>query len=107
MKNLIESFICSGLAIHVTTKEEATKLLEDLDQLGYKWCSGTSLLDHDMFEDHKERTCYAIEENKKISYCYYNYFVHSSAWELIEYSELCQMISIPTEQLPVKYRKTR
>lgn len=58
-------------AIHCPTEELADKVLNIADKMGYKWCSGYSLLDHNCYKQYKEKTCYRLVKGE---YCNFDYF---------------------------------
>lgn len=52
---------------HCDTEEKANELLNKLHDLGYKWSNdNASLLDINEYENFGSKTCYSIEENKKL-----------------------------------------
>lgn len=58
------------LVIQCKTEEEANKLLEAFDKLGKTWCSGTSYLGNNFWNNYTENTCYS----NKGMYGRYNFF---------------------------------
>ena len=63
--------LTENTAIHCPTEELANKVLKIGDKLGYKWCSGYSLLHHNRYKQYKEKTCYRLEKGE---YCNFDYF---------------------------------
>lgn len=56
------------MVIHCPTEEEAEKLLKHLDELGYKWLSGSSLLSKTYYNEWVEETCYFLERGLRVMY---------------------------------------
>lgn len=57
-----------GLVIHCPTEEEAEKLLEYLDGLGYKWHTGKELTSATFYEFNGRNTCYYVEKDFSITF---------------------------------------
>lgn len=53
--------------ISASTEEEAKHLLRFLHENGYRWHSGNSF-DDTKWHIYRERTCYALEPNRRICY---------------------------------------
>jgi len=70
-------------AVHCDTEEKANEFLSLANSLDYKWVGNISLLNHNNWEDNKEKTCYYLGEYglqfTKIGWYYEN------GYEVIEY----------------------
>jgi NTP pyrophosphatase (non-canonical NTP hydrolase) len=70
-------------AVHCDTEVKADEFLALANNFDYKWCSNISLLNHNNWEDNKEKTCYYLGEYglqfTKIGWYYEN------GYEVIEY----------------------
>lgn len=56
IKKFFES--AEKLAIHCDTKEQADRLLEEFDKLGYKWKSGFRYIYFEQWDTYNKRTCF-------------------------------------------------
>lgn len=52
-----------GKAVHCDTEEKAKEFLELADSVGYKWVSGSSLIEGNLWEVYKEETYYRASNN--------------------------------------------
>ena len=57
---LLEKAKTEKIAIHTATKDQAKKLLKELDKRGYMWAGGEKLTDSTYYEYAKENTCYVF-----------------------------------------------
>lgn len=76
-----------GKAIHCETKEEANKLLKELDKNGWMWCGEQCLLEGNKFSHYNNQTCYKLYPEMRITYCRKEYFIRKHV-EIIEFSQL-------------------
>ena len=52
----------------VQQKNDANRLLEYLNNKGYKWISGNKLTDFNNYEDYATATCYYVDTDKTVVY---------------------------------------
>lgn len=74
-----------GMVIHCPTQENADELLKYLDELGYKWLSGRSLLKKTYYNEWVEKTCYLLEIGFRVTYGNVDEYA-----EYIEFSDLIE-----------------
>lgn len=76
------------MVIHCKTEEEANQLLSHLNDLGYEWYNGESLLEADSrYENCREDTCYCLSENNKITYSSVSHYMDNN-YKITEFSDL-------------------
>ena len=77
------------IVISCTTRNEAIACCELADILGWKWCSGRSYTEQDLWEMYEEKTCYSFFGGEYCNLEYYEsmgYTVKSSEWFLDNFS---------------------
>ena len=55
--------------IKTPTRKEAQRLLSFLQEHGYVWSHGESLIQRDHWEDYEQDTAYDLEPGKRVQYC--------------------------------------
>ena len=91
---LLEKAKSEKIAVHTSNKEQAKKLLSELNKRGYEWLSGDKLTDVAYYEDFRENTCYVFsrdwDENvldKQVKYGSLA-FHQKHGYTIIEFSEI-------------------
>ena len=87
VNDLIDKFLEGEIRVNCKTEKQAEEFMLYLSRRGYKWCSGSSLLDYTKWEVYGEDTvyiCYCY--NRMIAYDSKNYYNDST---IVEYKNLC------------------
>ena len=70
-------------AVHCDTEEKANHFLALADSVGYKWLSGRSLIEENMWETYEEETCYLVIKDE-FMFCSIDFY-KIECIEIIEY----------------------
>ena len=73
-----------GKAVHCDTEEKANHFLALADSVGHKWFSGSSLIEENLWEYHKEKTCYEVT-NSGLFYARFEFFKNDN-YKFVEYT---------------------
>lgn len=69
--------------VHCDTEEKANEFLALADSVGYKWSSGTSLIEENCWAFYKEYTCYEVQKWGLV-YCDTRHYIRHG-YQIIEY----------------------
>lgn len=101
-RNPLEQFLSAEnykykVVVHCRTKQEAQSFLKFLHKLGYRWCSCSSLLEIDNYEDYREDTCYALGSQMTSSkdcleFCYVDFFKKQYKSTVIDFCQIANFL---------------
>jgi hypothetical protein len=73
-----------GKAVHCDTEEKANHFLALADSVGHEWFSGSSLIEENLWEYYKEKTCYEVT-NSGLFYSRFEFFKNDN-YKFVEYT---------------------
>ena len=83
---MIDKLINSKIAVHCKTEIEAKILMEIFNSHGITWHGGMPMVRHNVWNRHKEKTCYEITGGHA-SYTNLGYFTRNG-WKIIKFKDL-------------------